>query len=86
MQDDYTEDFVITYNHLIELALLDIDVINDEGEIHNPIDYAMVESIKSLRDLYKVFYTQFPRGFSSDTSRGGINLIWADKNRIKKCV
>lgn len=40
MELNYTEDFVITYNRLIELALLDIDVINDEEEIHNPSDYA----------------------------------------------
>lgn len=63
MELNYTEDFVITYNRLIELALLDIDVINDEEWVHNLTDYAMVTSIKLLRELYKSLYTQFPKGF-----------------------
>lgn len=44
----------------------------------------MVTSIKLLRELYKSLYTQFPKGFSGCDSRGGIDLMWEDRNQDKQ--
>ncbi|CAD5942617.1 MULTISPECIES: hypothetical protein [Planktothrix] len=79
------DDFMITFNRLLELTEIDPDLDEEEEcEILNPSDYAVSKSVKQLIDLYKLLGRSFPRGFSSLESRGGVNLIWTNQEFDKE--
>lgn len=79
------DDFMITFNRLLELTEIDPDLDEEEeDEILNPSDYAVSKSVKQLIDLYKLLGQYFPRGFSSLESRGGVNLIWTNQEFDKE--
>ncbi len=78
-------DFDITLKRLLELKEIDLDLDeNDEDEIYYPSDYAFSGSIQLLNELYKFLGDAFPRGYASVESRGGIDLIWNNKQLDKK--
>ncbi|MGL6140085.1 MAG: hypothetical protein ACRC2M_22520 [Planktothrix sp.] len=81
------DDFMITFNRLLELTEIDPDLDEEEeDEILNPSDYAVSKSVKQLIDLYKLLGQYFPRGFSSLESRGGVNLIWTNQEFDKEVL
>jgi hypothetical protein len=78
-------DFEITLKRLLELKEIDPDLPeDDEDEIHYPSDYAFNGSIELLNQLYQILGSNFPRGYASVESRGGIYLIWNNQNTNKK--
>lgn len=82
-----SDDFMITFNRLLELTEIDPDLDEEEeDEILNPSDYAVSKSVKQLINLYKLLGQYFPRGFSSLESRGGVNLIWTNQEFDKEVL
>lgn len=78
-------DFQITFERLLELTEIDDDIDKEEeNEVLNPSAYAVSGSIELLTKLYQLLGQNFPRGFSSLESRGGINLIWTDQDFDKE--
>jgi hypothetical protein len=72
-------DFKITFQRLLKLAEIDPDLDEDEeDEILNPSEYALSTAKELLTQLDQKLDQNFPRGFSSLESRGGINLIWTN--------
>jgi hypothetical protein len=70
--------FKITQKRLLKLQEIEADFY-DEDEINSPSEYAFSTSKKLIDELYKILNDDFPLGFSSLDSRGGINLIWRNK-------
>lgn len=78
-------DFKITVERLNDLKILDPDLNEEEeDEILIASDYAYNEAIKLLNNLSEFLGESFPRGFCSVESRGGVNLIWTDKDNDKE--
>jgi hypothetical protein len=78
-------DFEITLKRLLELKEIDPDLPeDDDDEIHYPSDYAFNGSMELLNQLYQILGSNFPRGYASVESRGGVYLIWNNQQLDKQ--
>ncbi len=73
--------FQTTFKRLLELKEEEDELeFPDDEEIYTPTEFALSGSIDLLIELYFLLGENFPLGYASVDSRGGVNLVW--KNRL----
>ena len=79
----FPENLIEIMEYLEKLTIVDPN-FQDEDSILNPSDYAVRQSFKFLMQLYNLLGDNFPRGFASLESRGGVNFIWENDDFSKE--
>lgn len=73
----FPKNIIEIMEYLVKLTRVDPN-FQDEDRILNPSSYAVRQSVNFLEKLYNLLGDDFPRGFASLESGGGVNLIWSN--------